>query len=198
MRLDELKRLARGSTWWPPTPSSPSRSTRSPPASATGFAAGPLAPKGMRSFFITRSDNARLKEMKKASRRKKNRAVHRVKDAPGLLKKAESLLQKATIKYPFYKLQIPLCLVGGRRFAEIMNGRSTFEPVPGKPHHTRFTGQLKRKRSSESEVDSDASSDDDTFEENETAFTIPLLVPYTTFAAGLAVLRSKQAFQDNT
>ena len=81
----------------------------------------------------------------------------------------------------------------GRRFSEIMNGRSTFTPVEDQPFHARFTGQLKRKRDDESEME-DSENGDDGYESE--TYIIPLLVSYETFQKGWNALRQKQEMQD--
>ena len=52
--------------------------------------------------------------------------------------------------------------MSGRRFAELVNGRSTFAPAPHE-HYTAFSGQLKKRGA-------------------QAAYRIPLLVPVTQVA----------------
>ena len=156
----------------------------------------PLAPKGISTFFLSAAENARLKAMKKVSRKSKNKSVHRISDAPATLKTAESLLNNANSKAAFHKLQLPLLLVTGRRFAEIMNGRSKFTPIEDQPYHARFTGQLKRKRGDESEMEDSDNEDDRYDSEDDSTYKIPLLVPFDTFEKGWKALREKQEIQD--
>ena len=66
----------------------------------------------------------------------------------------------------------PLLIVSGRRFGEMVNGRSTFAPTTH-PYYTLFSGQLKKRC-------------------HQPPYQIPLLVPYSTFAQGLLALRQKQ------
>ena len=157
----------------------------------------PLAPKGMSDFFLSAAENARLKAMKKVSRKSKNKSVHRISDAPATLKTAESLLNNANSKAAFHKLQLPLLLVTGRRFAEIMNGRSKFTPIEDQPLPcSLYRGQLKRKRGDESEME-DSDNEDNGYDwEDDSTYQIPLLVPFDTFEKGWKALREKQEIQN--
>ena len=93
-------------------------------------------------------------------------------------------------------MQLPLLLVTGRRLAEIMNGRSKFTPIEDQPYHARFTGQLKRKRGDESEMEDSDNEDDGYDSEDDSTYKIPLLVPFDTFEKGWKALREKQEIQD--
>ena len=91
---------------------------------------------------------------------------------------ADELLEYATKRINdhentgLYELAIALLIVSGRRTIEIMNGKSSFKPIPKRPYSTIFHGQAKTKNISD--------------------IPIPLLVPYEAFIRALNTLRKKQ------
>lgn len=93
------------------------------------------------------------------------------------------MLRNATAKNTFGALILSLLFVSGRRCAEICNGRSLFESVPGKLYAASFHGQLKkRQRTDDSDEDDDGGP----------SYEIPLLVPFEVFQRGFRALRDKQ------
>lgn len=130
-----------------------------------------LLPDCMRSFHITRDEHRRTAELNTRARIEKNEQAL-VVDGPMFMRIAAKVLsspEKATMA----DLILALCAVTGRRCTEIASPRSSFAPMPGTKHGAVFGGQLKRGGACPS-------------------YRIPLLLPYSTVAAGLAELRRRQ------
>ena len=102
----------------------------------------------------------------------KNAKLIVIKDAAQLLRVVASMLEEATPTLSDAQLILPLLLASGRRTSALLNGRSTFLPLP-EAHYCLFGGQLKKKGAA-------------------VAYRIPLLVPYELFDRGLRALRAKQ------
>lgn len=139
----------------------------------TALAAVKLLPSNMDSFALTRFESLELKRQQQTALLLKNETVIVVQNAGRVLKRIEEMLESAPMIKSTAVLAIALLIVSGRRTSEILNGRSTFEPIPGDERSTRFTGQLKKRGEGHS-------------------YTIPLLVPYVTFARGMEELRRRQ------
>eukprot|EP00966_Prymnesium_polylepis_P085482 1979136-Prymnesium_polylepis.3 len=120
-----------------------------------------------------------MKKAQEAARLTKSDRVLVIPDFPNLLKTVEGLLATASPTDTNGALIIPLLIASGRRLSEICSPRSTFSATDH-PCACRFGGQLKRKG-----ADAGAS------------YVIPLLVPYSLFAKGLAAFRTKQ-FSEST
>ena len=134
---------------------------------------GAAVPDTMSTFKLSRDEVAALKGHQESARLAKSDALLVIPEFPNVLKTVETLLQSASASASFSRLIIPLLIASGRRFTEICSPRSTFAPTDH-PYACVFSGQLKRKRAESG------------------SYIIPLLVPYSTFANGLAALRSKQ------
>jgi hypothetical protein len=134
-----------------------------------------LLPAAMDAFRLSRDDVVSLKRKREASLLRKHERLIVVSDATQLLQTARQMLESASPAHSIARLALPLLLVSGRRETELLNGRSTFLPMP-REHAACFDGQLKKRGAGE-------------------AFEIPLLVPYSTFANGLRALREKQGAQ---
>lgn len=131
-----------------------------------------LLPSNMDSFALTRFETLQLKRKQEESLLRKNESVIVVPNAAALLHKVRSILESAE-HVKSATLAIALLICSGRRSSEVLNGKSTFDPVAGQETATRFTGQLKKRG-------------------DECSYMIPLLVPYPVFCSALAVLRSRQ------
>ena len=132
-----------------------------------------LLPSNMDSFALTRFESLELKRQQETALLVKNGSVIVVQNAGRVLKRVEEVLQSTAMVKDTAVLAIALLIVSGRRMSEILNGCSTFEPVPGDERSTLFSGQLKKRGEGHS-------------------YTIPLLVPYETFARGIEELRRRQ------
>ena len=145
-----------------------------PPEQEAALREVQLLPSNMTSFCLTKFETHQLKLKQEASLLQKNETLIVVPNAASLLHKVRSLLESADHVSSEATLAIALLIVSGRRSSEILNGKSTFQPVAGQETAARFTGQLKK-------------------HEEAAPYVIPLLVPYTTFASALGVLRRRQA-----
>lgn len=135
-----------------------------------------LLAENMHSFALTKGDlqeNARLKHNTLLSR---NSVSIKLSNPKEVLEQQLELLASSRKCGPRHILA--LLLVSGRRETELLNGKSTFERVPGHPYYARFGGVLKKRRNP--------------LQADETSFRIPLLCRYTVFSAALARLRSRQ------
>jgi hypothetical protein len=133
-----------------------------------------LLPKTMDSFRLSETQALQLKiDQEKAQIRKNecSNIIH-IDHGPCLLKRAIWLLATARTTDSFARLILPLLLCTGRRLSEIVNGRSSFEPV-AHPYYARFSGQLKKGGAAGT-------------------YVIPLLCDFKTFAVGWMALRQKQ------
>ena len=132
-----------------------------------------LLPSNMDSFALTRFESLELKRQQETALLVKNQSVIVVQNAGRVLKRVEEVLESAAMVKDTATLVIALLIVSGRRTGELLNGRSVFEPVQGDERSTLFSGQLKKRGEGHS-------------------YTIPLLVPYETFARALDDLRRRQ------
>ena len=142
-------------------------------AAETCLAQLQLLPKAMNEFKMTRAQTVEMKRAQEQRLTRKNECVIVVPDAVALLKTLEQCLLTAKPYDTNPRLVLPLLLASGRRLTEVCSPRSCFDPVDGKPYYCAFKGALKKKGVKDAGV-------------------IPLLVPYDTFAKGLAALREKQ------
>lgn len=132
-----------------------------------------LLPQGMETFVLSKEVHDYLKRKHEASIVTKNESILYVKI--DILDACTAILRRATVKSSYPTLAIPLLLLSGRRTTEIMNGKSTFAPVPDDLRICKFSGQLKIRGNTERYTN-----------------TIPLLCDWSTFARGLSLLRLKQ------
>jgi integrase len=130
-----------------------------------------ILPKSLDAFTLTKEETLSLKRQREESLLTKNDHLITF-DLPKMLGTCTAKLETAAPEQTFARLILPLLAVSGRRLGEIVNGRSTFAPMPH-PHYTLFAGQLKKRSA-------------------QPPYVIPLLVPYETFAKGLRALRQKQ------
>ena len=130
-----------------------------------------ILPTSLDGFVLTKEETLSLKRHREDALLTKNDQLI-VFDLTKLLESCTAMLETATPSQTFARLILPLCVASGRRFGEIVNGRSTFTPT-AHSHQALFAGQLKKRTP-------------------QAPYTIPLLVPYATFAKGLAALRAKQ------
>jgi len=143
-----------------------------PPEAEAALAALRLLPPNMDGFALTRRETLDLKRRREEAQLARQEAPLVVADAPRLLRAATAMLASATASTSFPRLILPLLLVSGRRFAEVVNGRSSFTPT-AHPYLCIFNGQLKKRGRAQ-------------------PYTIPLLVPFAAFERALRVLREKQ------
>ena len=147
-----------------------------PPAAEQALAYLQLLPANLAGFALAREEMLSLKRRREESLLAKNDALLVVPDFKALLATVTAMLETAAPTDALPRLVLPLLLVSGRRFCELMNGKSTFAPEPDE-RYTLFSGQLKKRHS-------------------QPPYRIPLLVPYSAFAKGLLALRQKQASSD--
>ena len=125
----------------------------------------------LESFKLSAAEVKELKRAARHNRKLKNRNPIVVNNTVTLLTTIERMLENATWEDSLGKLMGCLLLCSGRRKSELLNGRSKFAPVPGKPFYALFEGQCKKTRM--------------------VRYKIPLLVPFHTFAIGYLALRTK-------
>ena len=147
---------------------------------------GQPAPDSMKTFKPSRREVVTLKKAQEAARLGKSDQVLVIPDFDKLLKTVEGLLDTASPTDTNARLLIPLLIASGRRLSEVCSPRSTFSPTDH-PYHCLFSGQLKQKKGSIANGQTAASP----------PYVIPLLVPYSLFAKGLAAFRMKQ-FSEST
>ena len=99
----------------------------------------------MNDFVMPKAEAFQIKRRAAKRLREKNSNVIIVHGGEALLALLTSILENATPTTNLATLLCALAAVSGRRKCELLNGRSTFDPVPEKPTMTRFTGQLKTK-----------------------------------------------------
>ena len=147
---------------------------------------GQPTPDSMKTFKLSRKDVVTMKKAQEAARLTKSDRVLVIPDFPNLLKTVEGLLATASPTDTNARLLISLLIVSGRRLSEVCSPRSTFSATDH-PYACRFSGQLKQKKGSMANGQTVASP----------PYVIPLLVPYSLFAKGLAAFRTKQ-FSEST
>ena len=130
-----------------------------------------ILPKSLDEFTLTKEETLSLKRQREESLLTKNDHLITF-DLQKLLQTCTAMLETASPTHPFARLILPLLAASGRRFGELVNGRSTFAPTTN-PHYTLFAGQLKKRRP-------------------QPPYIIPLLVPFSSFAKGLLAFRQKQ------
>ena len=130
-----------------------------------------ILPKSLDSFRLQKEETLTLKRQREESLLTKNDHLLEF-DLRKLLDTCTAMLETAAPTHSFPRLILPLLAVSGRRFGELVNGRSTFAPTTH-PHYTLFSGQLKKRGV-------------------QPPYQIPLLVPFPIFAKGLLALRQKQ------
>lgn len=141
------------------------------------FASLPLLPSNMASFVLTKDDLAQNAVLKQATLHARNSRSIVVVDPSVVLQQQIELVQHAR-KFGAREI-LALLLMCGRRETELLNGRSTFDRVPGLPCHALFTGALKKRG-----------------RQRARSFRIPLLCTFTLFERALQQLRASQ--QDDT
>ena len=144
------------------------------------FAAGlNVLPTNMEGLRITQEEHDVCKAREVATQLRRNESMIVVDNGDGMLQKLQDLARRADrISIP--ALILALCGLSGRRFAEIVNGRSTFSRVDHTKYGCRFTGQLKKPQSAV----------------RAGYYDIPLLAPFRVFQSALSVLRKRQRQDD--
>jgi len=143
------------------------------------LAAVRLLPPNMDTFKLTHEQNTELKRKQAEGLERKTSNVCVVATSIDLLlDEAKAVLDSAdkadkANKADMLTLITAVMVVTGRRTAEITNGHSTFEEVPGQDHHARFTGQVKTRGKPK-------------------PYTIPILVPFETLVKGFAAMQLMQ------
>ena len=133
-----------------------------------------IAPESMADFHLCRADQIDLKRQQEEAQKKKNLSdILHVTEGGKLFEWLSGFLGTEDGAGEENALVCALLLCSGRRFAEIMNGRSTFRQVEGSRYHCLFEGQVKKRGDGK-------------------AYTIPLLCQYTEFERGLSALRARQ------
>ena len=136
-----------------------------------------LLPGNMESFVLSPNDRAQSLARKHSALVARNSAQIRVQRPRELLETQLHVLAHGASSRAAEILA--LLLVSGRRQAEILNGRSTFQAVPDYPNHARFCGALKKKT-------------DHLRPPPECVLIIPLLCPFSLFDSALARTRTRQ------
>ena len=103
-----------------------------------------LLPANLDGFSLPREETLSLKRQREENLLAKNDGLLAIPDFAKLIATATAMLETASPTHSFPQLILPLLLVSGRRFAELVNGRSTFAPAPHE-HYTIFSGQLKKR-----------------------------------------------------
>ena len=88
-----------------------------------------LLPTGMEHFYLSRADSIALKRQQEANQKKKNESVIIIEESEKLVERLSDILRTSTFEHSISHLALALLLCSGRRFVEIMNGKSTFEAV---------------------------------------------------------------------
>ena len=141
------------------------------------FAGGlKLLPDNMAGLRITAEEHEACRAREVATQLRRNEAMLVVKNGNALLQKLCRLAGRPE-RVSLPALILALCGLSGRRFAEIVNGRSTFSAVRHTKFGCRFLGQLKK-------------------QPPVLAYDIPLLAPFSVFQHALKVLRRRQR-EDN-
>jgi hypothetical protein len=134
-----------------------------------------ILPVNMNDFVLAKAESFKIKRRAATRLREKNANIINVPGGEALLAHLTSILDNASPTDSFAVLLCALAAVSGRRSCELLNGKSTFEPVANKPTLALFTGQLKTKS------------------ETPHPFVIPLCCTFTSFTRGLEALRAIQA-----
>lgn len=132
----------------------------------------PLVPSNLKAFGLTPQEMVALKRQQEAALDKKQLSIV-IGDAAKLLSVVTALLETASATRSVPALALPLLFACGRRSSELMSVDSAFSPTESQ-YWCNFSGVLKKRGAA-------------------TTIRIPLLVPFSTFAVGLAALRSRQA-----
>lgn len=140
------------------------------------FAKMKLLPENMNTFVLTADDLQKNIALKHETLVTRNSTAIEIVNPKDLLEAQLEILNNTT-KYGSKQI-LALLLVCGRRETEILNGKSTFEPVPGLPYHAKFNGVLKKKSNPMNNIDN--------------TFQIPLLCTFTLFNNALQYLRNTQ------
>ena len=136
-----------------------------------------LLPTNLDAFKLPKCESVIIKRRHAAKLKAKNRSVITVPNGDALLGMLSSMLEASTPNDSDAILLCCLAALSGRRPTELLNGRSQFDPVEGRPTFAIFTGQLKTK------------------EEAPRSYVIPLACQYATFRRGFDSLRKKQQDQ---
>tara|TARA_B110000046_G_scaffold172982_1_gene195184 strand:+ start:150 stop:1277 length:1128 start_codon:yes stop_codon:yes gene_type:complete len=129
-----------------------------------------VLPDNAASLRLTTNEGTGCRERQKMALVLKNANVVNIPEPTGLHRTMHGLMSHKTSAA---KMALGLLFMSGRRSTELLNLRSTFDAVPGRPYLTAFRGQLKKR-------DEKASRQ---------VYVIPLLCPYDDFATCLANLR---------
>ena len=122
---------------------------------------------------LTETELVSLKRKRERNLISKQESLLHVYKAGDWLQYAVYLAQTSTKEMSFPRLALPLLLLSGRRTTEILNGKSSFLPLPSQTTTTFFIGQIKNRG-------------------NDQNYAIPILCEYNVFAYAMSVLRSKQ------
>ena len=135
-----------------------------------------ILPIDIERFSLTKEENLQLKKDRDTALDKKNDLLISIDQPLELYWEIYYMLENAKPKNSYAKL-ILLAFASGRRDAELLNQRSTFQPIAGREYYCMFDGQLKKKDKAK-------------------PYVIPLLVPYEIFKRGIDAVREKQASLD--
>lgn len=137
------------------------------------FAELRLLPDNFETFRVKDVETERCKRTSETRLLRKD--VFVVNDAYNMLQYAKAVLEKPGV-FNIQEVIAALLFVSGRRTTEILNCRSTFEPMAhGYRHGCAFSGQLKTNHNV-----------------NTMTYTIPLIVPFSVFINGLDAVRNWQ------
>lgn len=144
------------------------------PAVDAALRAVQVLPDNLATFRSSAEEASECRRAGAAATLLRNQSVLVVKDASTYLDRAVEILRGCGEQTTLGALGFALLLVSGRRTAEVFNMQSTFARGPTR-YSAVFTGQLKVKGRAVP------------------GYAIPLLCPFSTFAAGMRVLRDRQA-----
>ena len=131
-----------------------------------------ILPPCVKDLVLTKRESNAMQRAKEEAVKKSNMNPYLVEETDKLLFEMEESMRNAKPTDSWGGLAIPILLATGRRTAEIMDGKSQFQPIEGEPYHGVFTGQKKTR--------------------DPKPFIIPILVPFPVLANAMNVLRSKQ------
>ena len=135
-----------------------------------------LLPDNLRALKLSQKELVSLKRTRDGALIGKQESLLHVHGAGEWLRYAVVLAQQSTVEMSFARLALPLLLLTGRRTTEILNGKSTFLPMP-RTNTCLFTGAIKKRGAASP------------------PFEIPLLCEYEVVDHALKVLRSKQGWE---
>ena len=129
-----------------------------------------IVPACIKGLVLTKRECNQLQRKSEQAVVDANMNPYLIEDGDKLLSQIEEKMRAANDSIS--GLAISILLATGRRTVEILNGVSSFNPVPGEPYHAIFDGQAKKR---------DAK-----------PYIIPILVPFEVLDNSMKALRAQQ------